>query len=339
MLVLPQLTQLEALPEGFLHASAVSLHEIIPQPTLIHLSGREKKPLFISILLHGNEPTGFYAVQQMLKKQRDTILPRSMSIFIGNVAAAKAGVRRLEYQPDYNRVWPGTDQSPCNESEIMQQVLNEMRARDVFASIDIHNNTGINPHYACINKLDNQFTQLAHLFSRLVVYFIRPKGVQSAAFAEVCPAVTLECGKPGQKFGIEHAMAFLEGALHLTDIPKHVISANDIDLFHSVAQVKVSENIEFSFNKLDADLLLEADLDRMNFTEIPASTILGRVRHRSQIPLVVKNEWGEECTSDYFRIDRNELIINKAVMPSMFTLDEEIIRQDCLGYLMERISV
>ena len=314
MLVVPRLIQLEALPDGFFHATAESLQEIIPQPTLIHLPGREKRPLFISILLHGNEPTGFHAVQQLVKKYHNRILPRSISIFIGNVAAAKARVRRLEDQPDYNRVWPGTDHPPCHESEIMQQVLNEMQRRKIFASIDIHNNTGINPHYACVNKLDIQYIQLAHLFSRLVVYFIRPKGVQSAAFAEICPAVTLECGKPGHKFGIEHALEFLEDAIHLADVPDQAIPANDIDLFHTVAQVKISPHIEFSFNNPDTDLLLEADLDHMNFTEIPSETILGRVSKPSRFPIIAKDESGEECTSDYFRIDRNELIFRKTVI-------------------------
>ena len=32
-----------------------------------------------------------------------------------------------------------------------------------------------------------------------------------------------------------------------------------------------------------------------------------------------------------------ELFTTRPVMPSMFTLDTKIIRQDCLGYLMERL--
>ena len=55
----------------------------------------------------------------------------------------------------------------------------------MFASIDIHNNTGLNPHYGCVNRLDPPFLHLATLFSRIVVYFKRPLGVQSAAFASV----------------------------------------------------------------------------------------------------------------------------------------------------------
>ena len=87
---------------------------------------------------------------------------------------------------------------------MMRQLVDLMRERDVFASIDVHNNTGLNPHYGCINKLDPQFFHLATQFSRTVVYFIRPKGVQSMAFADICPAVTVECGKPDRPHGAAH---------------------------------------------------------------------------------------------------------------------------------------
>jgi hypothetical protein len=39
----------------------------------------------------------------------------------------------------------------------------------------------------------------------------------------------------------------------------------------------------------------------------------------------------------YFSIEDNTLLTARPLMPSMFTLEEKIIRQDCLGYLMERL--
>ena len=186
------LTVLDTLPEGITEVKPADLYQILPTPTLIHLPGRTEKPMFVSVLQHGNEVTGLLAVQALLSKYQSQQLPRSLSIFFGNVEAAKQGLRKLDGQPDYNRVWPGTEQQPTEESGNALQIVDEMKKRGVFISIDVHNNTGINPHYACINKLDTSFLHLANLFGRFVVYFIRPKGVQSAAFAEFCPAVTLE---------------------------------------------------------------------------------------------------------------------------------------------------
>jgi succinylglutamate desuccinylase len=289
--------------------------------------------------LHGNEPTGFQAVQLLLQKYKGKPLPRSLSLFFGNITAARHNVRRLDEQPDYNRIWPGTEAPECAETEMAREIVSIMKNRHVFASVDVHNNTGLNPHYACINKLDNRFLRLAALFGRLIVYFIRPKGVQSAAFAEICPAVTLECGRPGQQRGIDHALEFMDSCLHLTEFPPHSVPPQDIDLFHTVAQVKIQEQINFSFNQTEADLLLNDDIERLNFTEISPGTVFGTSKHDSIMPLIARDEGGNNVTDVFFSVKNGRLQINRPTMPSMLTLDERVIRQDCLCYLMERIRL
>lgn len=335
----PNIKQLNYLPEGLLEVSSKELHTILPEPTLIHLPGKHPAPLFVSVLLHGNEPTGFMALQLLLKKYQDKQLPRSLSVFFGNVTAASCNLRRLDKQPDYNRIWPGTELPDCAETALAQEIFAVMKRRNVFASVDVHNNTGLNPHYACINSLDNPFLQLASLFGRLIVYFIRPKGVQSDAFAQICPSVTLECGRPDQQHGLEHALEFLNSCLRLTELPQHQILPQDIDLFHTVAQVKIDERVNFSFTQADTDLLLNEDLERMNFTEISSGTILGTVKNNAAMPLVAKDEHGNDVTDLFFSLENDQLQINRLTMPSMLTLDERVIRQDCLCYLMERIHL
>ncbi len=331
--------QIEYLPEELLTATPQTLHDLFPEPTLFHLEGKHKQPMFISVLLHGNEPTGFLALQKLLLKYKDTELPRSLSLFLGNTKAASFGLRRLENQPDFNRIWPGTELAESEESRVMQEIVDIMKQRGVFASIDIHNNTGLNPHYACINRTDNQYLQLANLFGRLVVYFIRPKGVQSAAFAELCPAVTLECGKPGHQYGVEHAFQYLSSCIHLSQIPDSAVPAQAIYLYHTVAQVKINNDISFSFENNESELFLDKDLERMNFTEIPAGTRLGTVFNHRSIPMTAKDENGEIVTEQFFSITDNALQLAKNTMPSMLTLDERVIKQDCFCYLMERMNL
>ncbi len=331
--------QLHAIPKGLLESSPKDLQTILTEPTLIHLNGVQTKPLFISVLLHGNEPTGFLAVQALLKKYQDRPLPRALSIFFGNITAAHKGVRRLDGQADYNRIWPGTLLAECPETQMASDIVAIMTQKSLFASIDIHNNTGLNPHYSCINKLEAQFLQLATLFGRFVVYFTRPKGVQSAAFAEHCPAVTLECGRPGQQYGVDHALEFIESCLNLTALPDHPVHQQDIDLFHTVAQVCVHNDVDFSFHRQDADLLLNEDLETLNFTEIPTGTVFGRAQHNFNSPVIAKNEDGLIVTDRFFSVQHGRLTINRPTMPSMLTLDEKVIKQDCLCYLMERLTI
>jgi succinylglutamate desuccinylase len=143
--------------------------------------------LFISVLLHGNESTGFLAVQALLRKYQTRTLPRALSVFFGNVSAAKTGVRRLVGQADYNRIWPGIQLSACPEIRMASDIVGVMTQKPLFASVDIHNNTGLNPHYSCINKLGPQFIQLATLFGSFVVYFTSPKGCAVICIFPVLP--------------------------------------------------------------------------------------------------------------------------------------------------------
>lgn len=332
---LPQFNQI---PQGLLDVSTENLHQLVPEPTLFHLSGRRTEALFVSVMLHGNEPTGFLALQRLLQKYHHQTLPRSLSIFLGNTQAAQFNLRHLDNQPDFNRIWPGTTLEPSVEQQWAAEIINIMRERKVFASIDVHNNTGLNPHYACINKLENDFLQLGALFGRLLVYFTHPKGTQSAAFAELCPSVTLECGRPGQRHGTEHAFEFLDSCLHLAELPAHAISKHDIDIYHTVAQVKVADKISFSFSDEMAHLQLDDDLDRLNFTEIAAGTAFGKITDTG-IPVVAKNDSGDDVTAQFFKNENQQLVVTRPTMPSMLTLDEKVIRQDCLCYLMERVQL
>lgn len=329
-----ELTQLHSLPAALLTTPAPELHEILSGPTLIHLPGKRPEPLFVSVLLHGNEDVGLKAIQATLQKYAGRELPRALSIFIGNVAAARKGVRRLENQVDYNRVWPGSEEAPRAEHAIMAQVVDEMRARQVFASIDLHNNTGLNPHYACVNRLDQRFFHLATLFSRTVVYFIRPTGVQSAAFAELCPAVTVECGKPGVGSGEEHAADFVDACLNLSHFPEHRIAKQDIDLFHTVATVKLPQGRRFGFAGDALAIRFRDDLDHLNFQELEMHTPFGQAE-ADALP-EAWNEAGENVGARFFEVVQGELRTRRAVMPAMLTKDTTVIRQDCLCYLMER---
>jgi succinylglutamate desuccinylase len=330
------LRQLDAVPEGFLEARPEQLADLLGGPSLIHLAGRREQPLFVAVLQHGNETTGLLAVQALLNQYRDSELPRALSLFVGNVDAARDGLRRLAGQPDYNRVWPGSEYPDSPEQRMMAEVLELMRARSPFASVDVHNNTGINPHYACINRIDNRFMHLGSLFSRTLVYFIRPLGVQSMAFAGLCPSVTVECGKVGQSAGVQHAQEFLDACLRLSDIPGHAVAAQDVDLFHTVATVRVPQAYSFGFGEKPVDICFIDDLDRLNFRELPPGTTLAQLDGVNGLPLEASDEQGQEVAEQYFYVEDAMLRTARPLMPSMFSLDERVIRQDCLGYLMER---
>jgi succinylglutamate desuccinylase len=335
----PQLRERNGLPDSLLGTDTRDLAALLGGPTLIHLAGDRDPALFVCVLLHGNERVGWEAVRGLLadnvRRNGRLRLPRAMSLFLGNLAAAAQGLRQLPGQPDYNRVWPGSELPETPEHALMAQVVETMARRGTFASIDLHNNTGRNPHYGCVNVIDNASLHLATLFSRTVVYFTRPKGVQSKAMSRLCPAVTLECGKVGDRHGVEHARDYLASCLHLSALPDHPVPGHDIDLFHTVAQVKVPPEVSFGFDLDSGDIGFTPDLDQLNFRELSPGTTLGRIRTPGA-QLQVNDEQGRNLAGRYLAEEDGELRLRLRVMPSMLTCDALVIRQDCLGYLMER---
>jgi hypothetical protein len=201
----------------------------------------------------------------VLRQHRNVTLRRPLLVFVGNIAAARAKVRTLPDQDDYNRAWPGTPRPETLTAHMLRHVVQIVRQAQPFASIDVHNNTGHNPHYACVNSFDERHLHLARLFGRTVVYFEQPVGVQSAALAKICPAVTVECGRASEGAGVAHVAELIGSALALARFPDHPVPDGDLDLMRTFAIVKVPPGADFSYDGTEADFRLRGDLDRLNF--------------------------------------------------------------------------
>jgi succinylglutamate desuccinylase len=329
------LNVVEGFPEELLEVGAREVANVLQGPTLFHIPGKRPEPLFVSVLLHGNEDGGWEAVRSLLAGHGRKVLPRALSLFVGNVAAARENRRFLDGQADYNRIWTG---GGAAERVMAGEIVSAMAAKRVFASIDIHNNTGMNPHYSCLYRLDNRSLNLAVLFSRTVVFARKPEGAQTQTFSRICPSVTIECGQQGKSRGADHARQFVEASLRMAELSDCPVPEHDVDLYHIVAVVKVREEVDFRFGAGAGGLSLRADLDRINFCRLEKDTSFGTVTGPPGRYLSVRDEGGGDATEHYFRTRGGSLLTRVPVMPSMFTTSAEAVRQDCLGYFMERIS-
>ena len=337
------LAVLDQLPAALRNVDPRALGELLPGPTLVHLPGQRPEPLFVSILLHGNETSGLRAIQKVLAAYAGRELPRALSVLFGNVAAAQAGVRRLDTQPDYNRVWPGGvlpegDPQARALQALFGEVLEAMRARRVFASIDLHNTTGHNPYYGCVTELDVPHLQLAALFSRTVVHFRRPEGTQTSAFSKLCPSVAAECGRAADPQGAQHAAEFVDAVLHLAEIPSQPVRSGDVHLFHTVATVRVKQAASFSFDGSPATLRFDPQLEWFNFRELEAGTVFARCAEDAAACLDVRDENDRDVRDRFLTRNGDQIELLRRVMPAMLTRDERAVRQDCLCYFMERLG-
>jgi len=324
--------RLQALPHGFFNISTTAIREIFPRPTLIHLRGNDERVLFVSILLHGNESTGLDVMQRTLARFGDK-LPRSILLFVGNVRAAEANRRFLPDQVDYNRCWPGTELEASETSRMMQQVVEIAHGLPLFAAVDIHNNTGQNPHYACITDVNPQNCNLAARFNKVAMVFGK-KGVSTMAFDGICPALTLECGLPGDAGGIEHACRMLEDLLTLDELPQQEPGRSELHLVESHATLNIPEHVSFAFDPAaDADIRFDSDFEDRNFTLVDPRQIFAYTR--IERPLSITDQQGHDITDDVLRVDEGCIYLNSTMMPAMITRNKEIVRQDCLCYLMQ----
>ena len=323
------------IPDAFLEAKAKDLHEVLKAPTLFHLEGINPQPLFICTLLHGDETTGLYAIQRLLKKYRKEPLPRAISLFIGNIAAARENQRSLDTQDDYNRIWPGSHHSDSPEKDMMQIVTNIMQKKKPFASIDIHNNTGKNPHYGCINILNPHGLVLASAFSNIAVYFTDPKGVQSSAFADFCPSVVLECGQASDRSGEDHALSYIENILEMDSLS--VGDSDKLMLYHTVARVTVPKTV--SIGDSTKDICLNPQLEEKNFHQIQPGTEFASVNSEKDKLIIVNSESHEDITDEYMELRGNRILFKKPITLAMYTTNERAIRQDCACYLMEELRI
>lgn len=331
-------TEYDKLPESLLELPATALHQVLDGPSLIHIEGREKQPLVVGVLQHGNEDTGWEAVRRLLKRRGDVELPRSMLLFVGNVQAARLRVRRLDDQPDFNRCWPGASAMDPAAVRMFRKLMSRIMEYEPWVCVDIHNNTGLNPHYAAINRVRPDHLRVASCFSPKVVYFTRPAGTMSQAFGKHIPAVTLECGQVGDVHGTDHAMAFIETLLSVESLSMLPLEPDQVQLYHMRATVTVPADVDFGFGPAAENLQLREDLDSLNFQELPPHTPIGRVMNGAHRPVCAVDVRGRDVTPYYFSVTDGELRTARPVMPSMLTLDRRVIRQDCLCYLMERLS-
>lgn len=79
----------------------------------------------------------------------------------------------------------------------------------------------------------------------------------------------------GQLAETDYVSGFVDAALHLDHFPSKPVSTNDINLFHTVAVVKVPDATPFHFGEGPADLQPDPKIDHMNFRELDGAPVSG----------------------------------------------------------------
>lgn len=325
----------DGMPDQLLSCDARALAAQLGGSALIRVPGDRTPALFISVLLHGNETSGWEALRRYLL---DVGTPgRSLVVFIGNVFAAAEGQRVLAGQPDYNRIWCGAA-TGVTEQELALALEAELGKQPLFAAIDLHNNTGRNPHYSVLTSFAPEAFVLAREFSEKAVYIEEPATVLTRLLQQFCPAIALEVGPVGDIASDDRTLAALHRYCQLDSLGS---TAPELELHRSLGRVHVPPSISFDFSDASsgsADVTLTAGMEAVNFHVVPAGTEFASSAGELEQVLTVLDPNHQVVTTEYFEMSEGRIYFAQDIVPAMYTVDRSVIRQDCLCYLMERFD-
>lgn len=321
-------------------SSAVEFLGLLPGPTHIHLTGDDSSRSRAAVtLLHGNEPSGLFAMYELLRRGLKPVV--DMHLFILNVDAAKQApgfvYRMLPQHKDMNRCF----REPFGDSEpelIARNLLEKIKSLNPECVIDIHNTSGSSPSFGVTTFMDAQHDALLSLFThRMIVTDLR-LGALMELGETMMPTVTIECGGALDLESNTLATEGLSRYFTLHDVLSKQHGDMDLEFFHNPMRLELLEGKDIVYGDhplLEDGVTLLPSVEHYNFGFVDDSIQLGYVSAELPALFTLKDNKGKERIDDYFENREGELYPRKKIKLFMVTSNPEIARKDCLFYLVE----
>jgi len=315
-----------------------SFLQFLGQPSFILLPGEDKeRTRAVCTLLHGNEPSGIKAIHKFL---RTGTKPKVNTLFIiGSIPAALHpplfSHRTMPGQRDLNRCF-----SPPFEDEagaIAHDILTELHRLKPECLIDIHNTSGCGPAFGVAIYEDQNHCALTSLFTNdLIVTDLRLGALMELSELDV-PTVTIECGGARE---ISSDLIAQEG-LNRYLLSEHVLATPNINYqvntFRNPIRLELINAAKAAYHheqKLDADITLAMDAERLNYGTITPDTQIGILGPKGLDALTAKDHHGHEQLNHYFEEKQGILHARSPLKLFMVTINEVIAESDCLFYFI-----
>ncbi|WP_250656884.1 succinylglutamate desuccinylase/aspartoacylase domain-containing protein [Alkalimarinus coralli] len=326
-------------PDKSLFGSSVEsfLHRL-SGPAAIFVEGKDRsRTRAVCTLLHGNEPSGIYAIHQYLLAGTT---PAVNALFIiGSVKAALAepvfSHRTLPDMRDLNRCFkpPFEDQ----QGEVAGAILQLIHSVKPEALIDLHNTSGSGPAFGVSINDDADHLALTSLFTNdLIVTDLRLGAIMEISEADV-PTVTIECGGASDasaKFVAQEGISRYLAAESVYADPgldyRVNIFRNPIRLELEAGSYAAYANVK----QLDADITLPENAERLNYGMVPHEEPLAYLSDKGLSVLTAKDHDGNERLHEYFECRGDQLFSINPIKLFMVTTNAEIAASDCLFYFI-----
>lgn len=315
-----------SLDPEILNLHARDLASVLSGPTLFDLSTPNNPPIFVSVLLHGNETSGWDAIRLLLKEQEKSCETSSLYLLVGNVEAARQGVRALDEQPDFNRIW---EENGSGHADWTQDVISEVSSSNPWFALDIHNNTCPNPHHSVITDLKPETLSVAREFSDIAIFASQPPGVLSRRCSEFCTAITIEVGIPDDETSALRAKAFLASLFKRGTVPN--LSNEDLRIYRNSVRVVIERAHAMQDWQVPE---FAPSLNQWNFKTLARGTPIARIKPGGG-RLIAHDDHMQDVTHSYLEYKGDEVVLSSDVIMSMYTEDPRIALQDCVCYFLE----
>lgn len=147
--------------------------------------------------IHGDEPCGRYAVEQLVEESPD--VRRPVKLVVANERALDRGVRYTE--EDLNRVFPGDPRGETHESRLAHRLVQEVRDCTVFS---LHSTQSYAAPFALVDGLEATVRSICpYLSVRAVVETATFSAGRLIDFSDV---VEVECGLQGSEDAKRNAL-------------------------------------------------------------------------------------------------------------------------------------
>ncbi len=309
-------------------------------PTCMLIEGRDssRTRAFVT-LLHGNEPSGFFALRRWLLAGEQPAVNLLCIVASVHAAGEPPGFcyRMLPRARDLNRCFrpPYEDE----QGRLAEEILELLRLHRPEAVVDMHNTSGSGPSFGVCTFLDRQHDALVSLFTRrLVVSHLRLGALMEISDAR-CPSVTVEVG--GRLDDEAHQLAF-EGLQRYAGCEQVLAPDEHVDwgleIFRNPIRLELQDGVSLAYGEAPRpgyDITLRSDIEHHNFGTVDTDTHLGWITGDPQGLLRATDAAGRCAVSALVRRSGDDLYPAGGLRLFMITTNAGIAETDCLFYAVD----
>lgn len=334
--------QLAASPEAWLNELA--------GPVALLLPGRDRSRCRMLVTLqHGNEPSGFKAVWQLLSERFEPAV--DLLLVLASVEAARTPPmffhRHLPGMRDLNRCYhpPYQDQP----GKLAEAVLQLCALYQPEAVVDLHNTSGSGPAFGVsVSSEPELFAQHKQLISffcqRLIITPLRMGALmevdldQSLGLQQRCPVVTVEAGGARDQAADQIAVDGIRRFALAQKLFDHAVT--ELDVYHHPRRLELvpGSSVAYATGPLPElsgmTLILDSNIESHNFGVTPAGETLGWCSAENWRQLQLATPTEGHRLEDYFELNDQALCTRQPLHLFMVTTRPDIALSDCLFYFV-----